>query len=112
MQQFVSFHIFVETELIPDTVYRNFEQFERSYHCSEIEPYSDDSIAKLVRAKNNLTYPINVARNIARSAALTHFVMADLDLLPSPGIVENFFALVKREPERCQEQNKLVVERK
>ena len=33
---------------------------------------------------NNLTYPINVGRNIARESALTHFVFAsDIELYPN-----------------------------
>ena len=40
------------------------------------------------RSLNNLTYPVNVGRNIARQSATSHFVFAsDIELYPSPGIV-------------------------
>ena len=39
------------------------------------------------RSMNNLTYPVNVGRNIARQSATSHFVFAsDIELYPSPGM--------------------------
>ena len=44
---------------------------------------------KSYRSTNNLTYPVNVARNIARQTATSHFVFpSDIELYPSPGIVK------------------------
>ena len=41
------------------------------------------------RSMNNLTYPVNVARNIARLSATSHFVFpSDIELYPSPGLFE------------------------
>ena len=38
------------------------------------------------RSINNLTYPVNVGRNIARQSATSHFVFpSDIELYPSPG---------------------------
>ena len=39
------------------------------------------------RSINNLTYPVNVGRNIARQSATSHFVFpSDIELYPSPGM--------------------------
>ena len=39
------------------------------------------------RSLNNLTYPVNVGRNIARQSATSHFVFAsDIELYPNSGI--------------------------
>jgi len=36
-------------------------------------------------------YLVNIARNVARTSALTHFVlMSDIELLPSPNLALNF----------------------
>lgn len=48
---------------------------------------------------NNLTYPVNVGRNLARDAALTHFVLAsDIELYPSSGLVDGFFDMIEENP--------------
>ena len=42
------------------------------------------------RSINNLTYPVNVGRNIARQSATSHFVFpSDIELYPSPGMFKN-----------------------
>ena len=42
------------------------------------------------RSTNNLTYPVNVGRNIARQTATSHFVFpSDIELYPSPGMLKN-----------------------
>ena len=44
------------------------------------------------RSMNNLTYPVNVGRNIARQSAISHFVFAsDIELYPSPGSKDKMF---------------------
>ncbi|XP_076363357.1 beta-1,4-glucuronyltransferase 1-like [Tachypleus tridentatus] len=45
---------------------------------------------------NNLPYPINVARNVARLNAKTHYVFAsDVELYPSENIIPRFLRLVE-----------------
>lgn len=42
-------------------------------------------------------YPVNVARNIARDAALTHFILAsDIELYPSPNLIPRFLNMIAR----------------
>lgn len=48
-------------------------------------------------------YPINVGRNIARDAALTHFILAsDIELYPSPNFVSKFLEMIARNEEAMQ----------
>ena len=49
------------------------------------------------RERKEIRYPINVARNIARESAATHFVFAsDIELYPSPGLISNFLEMIGR----------------
>ena len=49
------------------------------------------------RSLKNLTYPVNVARNFARSSAKTHFVLAaDIELYPSLNMIPMFLQMAKR----------------
>lgn len=42
------------------------------------------------KAAKSLVYPVNVARNVAKESANTHFVFpSDIELYPSPGLLEN-----------------------
>lgn len=47
--------------------------------------------------EKNLLYPVNVARNIARDAALTHYILpSDIELYPSPNFIPRFLNMVAR----------------
>lgn len=63
--------------------------------CSSPPPYlsrTDESLPKI-----QPTYPVNVARNIAREAALTHFsIVCDIEFLPSPEIPKKFLEMIAR----------------
>ncbi|XP_045601926.2 beta-1,4-glucuronyltransferase 1 isoform X2 [Procambarus clarkii] len=49
------------------------------------------------RTTEGLPYPVNVARNVARSAAPTWYVLpSDVELYPSQGLVEQFLGLIQR----------------
>ncbi|XP_049938774.1 beta-1,4-glucuronyltransferase 1-like [Schistocerca serialis cubense] len=42
-------------------------------------------------------YPVNVARNVAREAATTHYVLpVDIELFPSPGLLPDFLHMLRR----------------
>lgn len=48
--------------------------------------------------KNNLLYPINVGRNIARTSSQTHFVLpSDIELYPSLHIIPQFLTMIARD---------------
>ena len=47
----------------------------------------------------NLTYPVNLLRNVARQNAPTHYVLAsDSELYPSINMVWLFFDMLSRNP--------------
>ncbi|PSN49135.1 hypothetical protein C0J52_14888 [Blattella germanica] len=49
------------------------------------------------RQREGLTYPVNVARNVARVAAkTTHVLVSDVELLPSQDLVPAFLAMLAR----------------
>lgn len=50
------------------------------------------------RTERKLIYPVNVGRNIAREAALTHFILpSDIELYPSDNLVNDFLSMIAKE---------------
>lgn len=95
VQQFTTFHIFFEAEFLPKFIPRVFGDIEADFLCPESEPFVNFPHEKTFKVMNNLTYPVNVGRNLARDAALTHFVLAsDIELYPSSGLVDGFLDMV------------------
>lgn len=91
VRRFATFHIFFESEDFPKIIPKAFVEFEKKFKCQE-----NVIVFKTSFDKQNRTYPINVGRNLAREAALTHFVLAsDIELYPSPGLVDGFFKMLK-----------------
>lgn len=55
--------------------------------------------AETERRKRNMMYPINVARNVARTAANTSRVLvSDIELLPSVRLASSFMEMVHQRP--------------
>ncbi|KAK6619735.1 hypothetical protein RUM43_012495 [Polyplax serrata] len=53
------------------------------------------------RKRNNLVYPINVARNVARYGARSKFLLvSDIELFPSDNLVEEFLKMIQRLKEK------------
>ncbi|KOB64723.1 N-acetyl lactosaminide beta-1,3-N-acetyl glucosaminyl transferase [Operophtera brumata] len=47
--------------------------------------------------EKGILYPVNVARNIAREAALTHYILpSDIELYPSPNLPPRFLNMIAR----------------
>ena len=77
-----------------------------SYNCSEPPPYIVNS-SSTYKQQKNLLYPINVGRNIARSSALTHFVLpSDIELYPSPDLAPKFLNMIARNEVPLSTSNK------
>ncbi|KAJ8965472.1 hypothetical protein NQ314_004117 [Rhamnusium bicolor] len=56
-----------------------------------------------IKKKHKLTYPINVARNVAKITAQTYFVFpSDIELYPTRNFIENFLYFIKEHPEYVQ----------
>lgn len=49
----------------------------------------------MYKAQKKLLYPVNVGRNVARETAQTHYILpSDIELYPSPNIIEKFLAMI------------------
>lgn len=60
-------------------------------------PYTNVNVSATYMKQKSLLYPVNVARNIARDSALTHFVLpSDIELYPSPNLVPRFLNMIAR----------------
>lgn len=92
--QFATFHIYFEARYLPENVPRDFDEFEQNIDCQDVNKLSNFSMSNSIKTRDNLTYPINIGRNLARESALTHFVLAsDIELYPNPGLVEDFLTM-------------------
>ena len=96
IRKFVTFHIVFDYNHLPGNVPKDLESFEKSFVCDK-EAFLHSHKVAVYKKENNLKFPINVLRNVARRAALTHFVFAsDIELYPSIGLVDAFFDLIMR----------------
>ncbi|KNC24560.1 hypothetical protein FF38_00067 [Lucilia cuprina] len=96
INDYVTFHIYFPKNHLPSFIAKNEDEiFEWAYDCGPQAPYLNVNRSKIYRAKKNLTYPINVGRNIARKAANTYYIFAcDIELYPSLGLVDKFLEMV------------------
>lgn len=79
---------------------------EPPYNCSLPAPYFNVSSSQLYKTQKKLLYPVNVGRNIARDAAMTHFILAsDIELYPNPGLVHKFLEMIVRNEPVLQRKN-------
>ncbi|KAK4883547.1 hypothetical protein RN001_006866 [Aquatica leii] len=111
VKKFVTFHIFFPTNHIP--LYSSFKDhefflknmYEDDIDCYKIAPYAKDDYKSLYKTKEKLIYPINVARNIARTNAQTHFVLAsDIELYPSLNLIPKFLRMVQRQKQLFEDR--------
>lgn len=97
VRRFVTFHIYFSSRHIPRTVPKYYNVLKDDFNCSHKAPYLDVNPGDLYKSQRKLLYPINVGRNIARNAAMTHFILAsDIELYPSPGVVKKFLEMIAR----------------
>ena len=106
VQQYATFHIFFDSQYFPlKQIPSKFEDIEKAYVCPDTEPFS--SSLPTFKMKQNISYPVNVARNLARNSALTHFVLAsDIELYPNPGLVDRFFKMIMDDQKLISSTNK------
>lgn len=70
------------------------------YDCFKGAPFYNYNSSKMYKTKHELLYPLNVARNIARDSAQTHFVFpSDIELFPSPNFIDKFLGMVRQNPD-------------
>lgn len=76
------------------------------FNCSTLPPYANVSASQLYKTQKKLLYPVNVGRNIARDAAMTHFILAsDIELYPTPNLPKKFLEMIARNDAPLQRKN-------
>lgn len=79
---------------------------ETPYNCSIPPPFSNITASQLYKTQKKLLYPVNVGRNVARDAAMTHFILAsDIELYPNPGLTRKFLEMIARNDVPFQRTN-------
>ncbi|XP_072385037.1 beta-1,4-glucuronyltransferase 1-like [Diabrotica undecimpunctata] len=101
ISDFITFHIFFDNQHFPQ---RNgsplLEAYKDVFDCSQRPPYETKKDEDMYKQKNNLFYPINVARNVAKLNVQTHFVFpSDIELYPTRNFIPKFFELISRSPQ-------------
>ncbi|XP_026479710.1 beta-1,4-glucuronyltransferase 1-like [Ctenocephalides felis] len=99
VREFVTFHVYFEKAYVPNhgLRYLRSQLSKKSFNCSLAAPYTNVERSTLFRSILNLSYPINVGRNIAREATMTHFVLAsDIELYPTPDLIRKFLEMIAR----------------
>jgi beta-1,4-glucuronyltransferase 1 len=95
IKQFATFHIYFHAEHMPKQILTPDVVLKKPYDCPTSLPHMNLTDAERYTKNNNLTYPVNVGRNAARDAALTHFILAsDIELYPSPNLPEKFLKMI------------------
>nr|CAI5826384.1 unnamed protein product [Callosobruchus analis] len=101
VKELVSFHLFFEYDHIP--FHQNvplMDAYEDTYNCTELPPYETLKDEDMYKARENLTYPINVARNIAKVAVQTYWVFPiDVELYPTKHFIQKFMDFIIVHPE-------------
>ena len=91
--QLVSFHVFFPTSHMPQSIPKVEDVMAEAPSCSYPPPSPRHPAYKIL---HNLTYPVNVARNIARFGAATYFILAsDIELYPSLNLISSFLAMME-----------------
>ncbi|XP_076046664.1 beta-1,4-glucuronyltransferase 1-like [Oratosquilla oratoria] len=90
----VTFHVFFPADHMPAKVPPSHLVSSMPSSCKGPLPFAPGS--PTYKATNNLTYPVNVARNLARTSAATYFVLAsDVELYPSQYFIPHFMAMLR-----------------
>lgn len=94
VRDLASFHIYFDLSHIPAQVPRQDSLLHKRPNCLLPEGLTNTITYK---KKLGLVYPVNVARNVARVTAATHFVFpSDIELYPSPNLIPEFLAMIRR----------------
>ncbi|XP_049822908.1 beta-1,4-glucuronyltransferase 1-like [Aethina tumida] len=109
VSEYVTFHIFFEQDQIYNTSKALKDLYVDEYDCFKGAPFYNYNSSKMYKTKHELLYPLNVARNIARDSAQTHFVFpSDIELFPSPNFIDKFLGMVRQNPDLFADDQKNV----
>ncbi|CAL4171404.1 unnamed protein product, partial [Meganyctiphanes norvegica] len=92
----VTFHLFFPADHMPSAVPPTAHALHAPRaSCVQPAPYLTQLTYKRL---HNLTYPVNIARNIARRAAATYFILAsDVELYPSQDFIKHFMDMMQKQ---------------
>lgn len=97
VRSYATFHVFFDLDHIPANVPRHDTLMKKRQHCEYPEGLDANRTESTYRHRLGLDYPVNVARNVARLTATTHFVFpSDIELYPSPNLIRDFLAMIRR----------------
>ncbi|KAG7308696.1 hypothetical protein JYU34_005918 [Plutella xylostella] len=104
VRNLVTFHLFFPRTHMPEQIPKHGFFPKHPYNCTEKPPFQVINRSDTYMNKRSIMYPINVARNIAKDTALTHFILAaDIELYPSPNVVPKFLNMIARnKPPLCR----------
>lgn len=107
IRELVSFHLIFDLNHVTQDVSRFQVNYKLSIHCvshfqvptyfEEDEVFCEQNPMKMssYRSDNDLTFFVNLARNVAQDAATTHFILPiDIDLLPSEKLALKFLRMI------------------
>ncbi|XP_053677658.1 beta-1,4-glucuronyltransferase 1-like [Anopheles nili] len=97
VKEYVSFHLYFGREHLPENPIHHYRKLLATpLDCANTNLTNvSGGFVDTYRMEHNLTYPVNVARNIARSSAQTHFVLAsDIELYPNPDFIPMFLRMI------------------
>lgn len=93
--EYATFHLYFGSGHVPKSVPRA-DRDSPAVDCSAPPPWTNATAA--YKGQKKLLYPVNVGRNVARESATTHYVLpSDIELYPSPGVIDGFMDLVRRQ---------------
>lgn len=94
VRDLATFHIYFDLSHMPAQVPRQDSLLHKRPNCLLPEGLTNTITYK---KKLGLVYPVNVARNVARVSAATHFVFpSDIELYPSPNLIPDFLKMIRR----------------
>lgn len=98
VSELVTFHVFFGSRHVPKQVPSAESVMTDSANCSVPAPWVNVSSTALYKTKAKILYPVNIGRNVARDSAVTHYILpSDIELYPSPGLIQNFLDMVRRQ---------------
>lgn len=95
IKKYVTFHLIIHSAHITSDVPTTEDILAMKVDCSQEPPRWTN--VTTYRQKKGLLYPINIARNAARTLAPTYFVLpSDIELYPSINFIPEFMAMLKK----------------
>lgn len=98
VSELVTFHVYFGSKYVPKKILKPQEVLNLQVNCSLPPPWTNVTSKQLFKGQKKILYPVNVGRNIAREAAVTHYILAsDIELYPSPGLINDFLDMILRQ---------------